>query len=179
MFYVKLPVKDKIRIDYPSSYVIKQKNFCEIQKNFECAGFSSAYILRHFNIQTSGLMEYNKIKYKTFSGLVFPKGILKLFEKYNFKATFYRGNIQQLKMRISNGVPVIALIKFLENKNYLHYISVIGYDDENLYLAESLEELINSKETTNYNRIIKIDDFIKLWDINVPFHKCSYFVIEN
>ena len=30
MFYVKLPVNDKIKIDYPSSYVIKQKNFCEI-----------------------------------------------------------------------------------------------------------------------------------------------------
>ena len=52
-------------------------NRTEKQGEFECAAFSSAYVLRHFRIETEGFDLYDKIpdKYKMSGGSVYPKDV--------------------------------------------------------------------------------------------------------
>jgi hypothetical protein len=73
----------------------------------------------------------------------------------------------------------MVLIKVFKNKNYLHYVPVVGYDEENLYIAESRSDLINTS-AINYNRKIAISEFKKLWkisDLRMPLYKNTYFSV--
>ena len=45
----------------PDSYIIDTPNRTEKQGEFECAAFSSAYVLRHFGMETEGFELYDKI----------------------------------------------------------------------------------------------------------------------
>ena len=89
------------------------------------------------------------------------------------------GTIADLKKEIGNDVPVIVFIKVNRNKNYLHYVPVVGYDEENFYIAESLKELTNANGLL-YNCKISIIEFKKLWntsDLNMPLYKNTYIKI--
>ncbi len=51
--YYNLPKKDDMNIvKVPTTYLIEAPNKTEVQKNVECAAFSSAYVLRHFGIES-------------------------------------------------------------------------------------------------------------------------------
>jgi len=166
---------------YPLTYIIADDNHIDIQKHFECSAYSTAYLMRHYGIQAKGDDIYKMIPNKMRSGYVYPKGIVRLFNKQGFKTTLRIGNVAQLKKEISKGVPIIVFIKVYINKSYLHYVPVIGYDEENLYIAESLEDLINSNDV-RYNRIISISDFKKLWntsDFKMPLYRNTYIKVSR
>jgi len=178
-YYYMIPRKDVIvTSEIPESYLIRTPNRMDIQPHYECAAFSSAYVLRHLGIEADGNELYKQFPRKLADGTVTPKGILVLFKKRGYDATFYHGNLQTLKKQVSQGVPVIAFIRVSPKQRYLHFVPVIGYDQDYLYLAESLEHTINCKETS-YNRKIKIRDFEVLWRTWVPFCKNSYIVIHK
>ncbi|WP_310225055.1 hypothetical protein [Paenibacillus qinlingensis] len=56
------------------------------------------------------------------------------------------------------------------SQKYLHFVPVVGFDDEYFYLADSLEHTINCNGT-RYNRKILVHDFEALWKIWVLFEK--------
>jgi len=173
-YYYILPKKDFNNTkEIPKSYFITKTNRIDIQSKYECAAFSSAYVLRHLGKEVDGNELYKKYPRKLLDGTVMPKGIIRYFKRLGLKASFYTGNIDTLKRRISEGVPVIAFIKVLPEKRYLHFVPVIGYDEQNLYLAESLKYLINSNGDF-YNRRITIANFEKVWKIWLPFCKNTY-----
>ena len=90
------------------------------------------------------------------------------------------GTIADLKKEIGKDVPVIVFIKVNRNKNYLHYVPVVGYDEENFYIAESLKELTNANGLL-YNCKISIIEFKKLWntsDLKMPLYKNTYIKIS-
>jgi hypothetical protein len=179
LHYYIVPKKDKINIiDVPKTYFIESENTIDIQKNFECAAFSSAYLLRHFNIEADGNELYRKFPRKLFNGNVAPKGVITFFEKQNYKASFHKGDIVTLKKRISKGIPVIVFTKVFPQKKYLHFVPVIGYDDEYLYFAESLKYLINCNEK-NYNRKTRIAEFDTVWKTWIPLYKNTYILIHK
>lgn len=166
---------------FPSKYIIKQPNYTEIQGECECAGFSSAYIYRHFGYEAKGFDLYDAIpaKYKLSAGTVYPKGVMYCLTKKGIKAQYCKGNINVLKSEVSKGVPVIVMIKVREDKNWLHYIPVVGYDEEYIYLAESYEPLINCQEE-HYNRKIEIEKFKKLWntkELKMPLYSNTFYRI--
>jgi hypothetical protein len=176
--YYIVPQKDKVNIvDMPSSYFIESENRIDIQRNFECAAFSSAYLLRHFNIDTDGNELYKKFPQKLFDGNVAPKGIINIFRKYDYNAFFYKGNILTLKKRISEGIPVIVFTKVFPEKRYLHFAPAIGYDEEYIYFAESLKYLINCNER-RYNRKISIVELNAIWKTWIPLYENTYVLIR-
>jgi uncharacterized protein YvpB len=102
-------------------------------------------------------------------------------KQHGFKATIHIGNIANLKKEVSTGSPVIVFIKVFRNKSYLHYVPVVGYDEENFYIAESLEFLINTSDL-NYNRKISVSDFKKLWNTSnlvMPFYKYIFITVNR
>ena len=177
--YYMYPKKDLIDIsETPKMYIIEEINKIDIQNNYECEAFSSAYILRHFGIQADGNELYKDYPYKLFDGTIAPKGIIKFFIKLGFKVSFNKGNINTLKKQISKGIPVIVLIRVFPNKRYLHFVPVIGYDEEYLYFADSLKYTINCTGKY-YNRKTKISDFEAIWRTWIPFYKNTYILVHQ
>lgn len=176
-----LPIPTFSKKNYPLTYLITKENHIDIQKNFECSAYSAAYLMRHYGIRANGEDIYKIMPYKMNSGYVYPKGIVRLLKQQGFKAAIRIGNIAKLKKEVSKGIPVIVFIKVYKNKSYLHYVPVIGYDEENLYIAESLKDLINTNDM-NYNRRISIPDFKKLWntsDLKMPLYKYTYITVSR
>ncbi len=181
-YLMTLPIIDVSKRKYPNKYLIKNANRIDFQSGYECSAFSTAYLLRHFRIETDGNSVYKDMPCKMKSGNVYPKGIRKFLKRSGFKTHFYKGNINQLKKQISKGIPVIVFIKVNTKQKYRHYVPVIGYDDNYFYIAESLEYLANSMEEPEcYNRKVSIDDFKKLWDIKewyMPFYSNTYITVK-
>lgn len=46
-----------------------------------CAGFSSAFVLRHSGVQIGGEEAFKKVPFQMKGGLAFPKGITGFFKK--------------------------------------------------------------------------------------------------
>ena len=79
------------------------------------------------------------------------------------------------------GKPVIVLIRVVKNKRWLHYVPVVGYDEEALYLAESLSQFVNC-DGKQYNRRISTKDFLALWNtsmLKMPLYRHSFYVVEK
>lgn len=179
IYYYVFPKHDMIdESQIPEAYFIEKSNKIDIQSKFECGAFSSAYVLRHFEIEADGRELYKNYPGKLPDGTISPKGILKYFMDQHYMASLYTGDIDTLKKRICKGVPVIVLVKVFPDKRYLHYVPVIGYDNNFLYLADSLKYTINCDEEI-YNRKIYIKDFELIWKTWVPFYKNTYILINE
>lgn len=66
--------------DNPINFEVSVLNMHEDQPPGQCAGYSSAYILRHYGIDVLGKQVYEELSFKIpISGYVLPKGIIKYF----------------------------------------------------------------------------------------------------
>lgn len=172
---------DRGRKEMNKSFIQKEVNRIDLQKSTECSGFSSAHVLRSFGIEAEGNEMYAKMPGKLKNGAVLPKNLKKLLQKYGFQVHFVRGNLDTLKEELSKGNRVIAFVKTRIDKKWLHYVPVVGYDEENVFIAESLRYLVNCKEE-HYNRRVSKEEFLKYWDTRawyMPFYKNTYLVIEK
>jgi hypothetical protein len=180
VLFTILPRKDKINTkDIPDSYVIENTdNYYAYQSGSDCAGYASAYVLRHFGIEADGAQLYKEMP--TFFGRVALHNIVHEFDDYGFKAKAYYGSIETLKMELLKGVPVVALIKIkLGSEEGLHYVAVVGYDQDYIYMADSTRPKTNIYDCTMYNRKLKYDEFEDLWKTKVyPMHNC-YIVVDK
>ena len=179
-YLMSLPMLVLRKRAYPARYVIEQSNRIDFQSNVECAAFSTAYLLRHFGVEEKGDALYTVFPSKTKSGTVYPKGIRTVLKQKGFQTNYYKGTIHTLKYEVSKGTPVIANIKVNMNKHDLHFVPVVGYDEEYIYLSESLKHLANVEEN-GFNRKIPIAEFKKLWDIkrlHFPIYSNTYITVE-
>lgn len=159
-----------------NKFIITKPNKIDFQNGYKCSAFSSSYVLRHWNIQKNGDELYKVIPNKMKNGYVYPKGIQKLFAQYGFRVKYCTGNVNSLKNELNNGNPVIVMIRTHVDKDWLHYVPVVGYDEQYIFIAESLEEFANYKGEF-YNRKIEIKEFKKLWNtsmIKMPFYRNTY-----
>lgn len=159
------------------SYMVEGQNRIDIQTGFQCSAFASAYVLRHFGIAADGKSLYVAMPHKMKSGYVYPKGIRALLQRYGIGVQYCRGNLATLKQELQKGHPVIVMIRVRKDKDWLHYVPIVGYDEEYLYVAESLPELVNS-QGTSYNRKITKAEFLQLWNtamLKQPLYKNTYF----
>ena len=105
-----------------------------------------------------------------------------MLRKNGFKTNYYKGNINTLKYEVSKGTPVIVFIKVQKDRNNLHFVPVVGYDEEYIYLAESISYLVNCDDDhKRYNRKVPINEFMKLWDIkrvNMLFYSNTYITVD-
>ena len=161
--------------------VITKANRIDLQNGYQCAAFSSAYILRHWDIEEHGDNLYEVIPNKKKDGRVYPRGILNLLSQYGFNVKYCAGNIAALKNEVSRGNPVIVMIRIQTDKNYLHFVPVVGYDEQYIFIAESLADFVNSNEQY-YNRKILVKEFKKLWNTSMPkmpFYRNTYITISK
>ena len=181
-YLMTLPIPVLRKRDYPPNYLIQQNNRIDLQKNTECAAFSTAYLLRHFGIEAEGESLYTDFPCKTRAGNVYSKGIRKILREKGFKTSYYKGDIHTLKYEVSKGTPVIVFIKVKEGLNNLHFVPVVGYDKEYIYLSESLGHLVNcDDDNKKYNRKVPIKEFKKLWNvkrIHMPIYSNTYIAVD-
>lgn len=115
------------------------------------------------------------------TGVCLQKESKKVLESYGFRVKYCAGNLNALKNEVSKGTPVIVFIKVRKDKRWLHYIPVVGYDEDNLFLAESVSGNINCNEKA-YNRKIRQKEFLTLWNtamLKMPFYTHTFYVIEQ
>ncbi len=181
-YLMTFPVPVLRKRGYPANYLIKRNNRIDIQNNRECAGFSTAYVLRHFGIEADGEALYSSFPSKMRSGNVYPKGIRTVLRKKGLKTSYFKGTIDTLKYEVSKGTPVIVFIKVHKDFNNLHFVPVVGYDEQFVYLSESLRQLVNCNDANNsYNRKVTIKEFKKLWNvknITMPLYSNTYITVE-
>lgn len=168
---------------YPANYLITRNYRIAIQNNRECAAFSTAYVLRHFGFDADGEALYVNFPSKLKSGNIYLKGIRTVLKNKGFNTNYYKGNIHTLKYEVSKGTPVIVFIKVRKNHNHLHFVPVVGYDKDYIYLAESLKELVNNQYDHNcYNRKVPIPEFRALWNIKtlyMPLYSNTYITVTQ
>ena len=166
---------------YVKEYLLKEPNRMDFQKTTECSGFSTAYVLRSFGIEIKGNDVYAKIEHKMKNGAVLPGMLKRAIQGYGFNVKYKKGSLDSLKVDLCEGNRIIVLIKTRRDKNWLHYVSVVGYDEENIFIAESLNYLVNCEEQY-YNRKLTNQEFLKFWDTRewyMPFYNNTYLIISK
>lgn len=177
---IGIPASTKKK-NYNKSYILKPKNRMDYQKSTECSGFSLAYVLRSYGIEANGNDVYAKIHGKMKNGAVMPGILVKAIRGYGCNACYVKGNLETIKSDLSEGKRVIVFIRTQLDKNWLHYASIVGYDDEYIYIAESMNSLVNCQEE-KYNRKLTHQEFLKYWDtreIYMPFYRNTYIVVDK
>ncbi len=162
-------------------FLLTKKNRMDIQKSTECSGFSSAHVLRSYGMEADGNEMYAKMPGKLPNGAVLPRSLKKFLKNMGFKVTFYSGNLDSLKAELCKGNRVIAFIRTRLGKKYLHYVPIVGYDEKEIFIADSLLSLMNCKEEF-FNRRLTHEEFLKYWNIRewyLPFYKYTYLVVEK
>lgn len=166
---------------YKREFMLKTPNRFDYQGGTECSGFSSAYVLRSFGIEADGREFYARIPHKIPGGAVLPGILSKELRKYGLKARYVKGSLETLKADLSEGKRIIVFIRTRTDKRWLHYVPIVGYDEDNVYIAESMNSLVNC-EGAHSNRRLTNEEFLKFWDtreIYMPFYRNTYLVIEK
>ena len=86
-----------------------------------------------------------------------------------------------MKVDLSEDKRVIAFIRTVTDKRWLHYVPIVGYDEDNIYIAESMGFLVNCEDAYS-NRRLSNEEFLKFWDtreLYMPFYRNTYLVIEK
>ena len=168
------PKADKINVDdITESFFIANGTYIDYQEKDECSAYSTAYVLRSLGMDVSGKEIYPKMK--RFLGLMTVQSISKEIEKHGFKAQGYHGSINTLKQRIAQNKPVIC---YITNSNDTHYVVAVGYDNENIYLVDSIKENENVSNSDLYNRKVAVKEFEKLWKNKWYFYNNIYIVVD-
>ena len=175
------PRKPQYTVKPPDSYLIRKPNRDAFQKGPECSGFSSAYVLRHLGVEAEGKELYRQMKQVFHTGAVAPKEVVKLLKSKGLTVHYMKGTVADLKEYVSRGIPVIALLLTREDRKWLHYVPVVGYDADNIYLADSMPENVNY-DGPFYNRRLSVKEFEKLWDTRqamLPLVKNTFIAVDN
>ena len=162
-------------------FVVSRQNRIDFQTGYKCAAYSVAYLLRHYGIEANGNDIYTDMPNKMKNGCIYPIGIVHTLQSYGFQVRYCTGNLNALENEICKGKPVIVMIRVRRDKNWLHYVPVVGFDERYMYIAESLEELVNY-DGKFCNRRIEKEDFLKLWNTSMlrqPLYRNTFHVVEK
>ena len=138
----------------------------------KCAAYAAAYLLRYFGEEADGEKLFPELK-RPF-GFVSAKSITDVFELHGYRAKAFHGNIETLKRQLTNGNPIIV---FISIPGDTHYAVVVGYDEQFIYMADSLAENANVSDA-RYNRILTTKDFETVWKNGTLLPDNIYIVIE-
>ena len=158
-------------------FLIERPVRIDFQSKEDCAGYSVAYLLRFIGIEANGAELYEKIPNRYQKDYVFPKGIVRLLQNYGIKIKYKVGNLNSLKNEVAKGNPVIIMIRSRIGQSYFHFVNVVGYDKNYIYIADSFKDFANC-EYSVYNRKIDTKTFMKLWNTSswiCPLYFNTYF----
>lgn len=170
-----LPQKDTIAVDFPDYYLIETPNYFEQQGINQCGGFASAFVMRHFGQDYLGKDVYGRLGAKLSSGYVLPQAILDYFNGEQYQIALYQSDLPRLKTRVAQGDPIMILMG--QGGSWQHYAVVVGYDEENIYLFDSLKQTVS--DNAYYNRSMPTTYFEQLWNNGLPLFERACFAIKG
>lgn len=97
-----------------------------------------------------------------------PHGIVRLLEQQGYEAEIISGTPGQLAAYLVLDRPVIALIN---EGAALHYVAVVGLQDGELLLADSLCPVGEGA-----NRRVPLDEFGELMETGILFFEGAYII---
>lgn len=153
------PPKDEVEFfDYPPEFFCASVgNRIDCQTDGKCAAYAAAYLLRHFEEDADGEALFPELKRPL--GFASANSIVDVFERHGYQAKACHGSIDTLKQRLTGGKPIIVFIRIPGDT---HYAVVVGYDEQYIYLADSLAENSNASDT-RCNRVLTTEDFEAVW----------------
>lgn len=77
---------------------------------------------------------------------------------------------------MSQGVPIIAFVRTTPEADYYHFLPIVGYDEENIYAADSLKTYENVRDQPYYNRVLTESDFKAM--LRAGFRQNVYIVLK-
>ena len=166
------------RIKAPSEYMITTENEIQKQYRHECGAYSTAYVLRSLVEDVDSKEFYDSLEPKGKDGSVPYEAMQAGAERYGFKLESGMISLAALKYEVSKGVPVIVGMEIAPGNSLLHFLPIVGYDDEYIYAAESVGIYANEKGD-HYNRKIKTDTFKELWKTDGHNHKVAIRVVRK
>ena len=98
-----------------------------------------------------------------------------LLQSYGYAAKAYHGDNNTLKQRLISGVPIIA---FIRTPDDTHYVVVVGYDENFIYLVDSISDNVNANGGW-YNRKLSTEEFDEIWRTNMYPVENIYIVISG
>lgn len=174
LLYMNPPEDDVDFFDYPTEFFCKtEDNRIDHQTDRKCSAYAAAYLLRYMGENVSGEEVYPEVK--RIFGFVPADSVANVFRERGYQAKACHGDIDTLKQRLTSGNPIIVFIRIPGDT---HYAVVVGYDEQCVYLADSL---IENAGTSNarYNRILTTEEFENVWKNGTfPFDNV-YIVVEN
>lgn len=161
---------------------------CDHDNGYKHSAHGRSAYLFFMEMQEEGVCDYEKkgnrlyeaMSGKMSDGCVYPKGIRNLFSQEGFKVKYCAGNITALKNEVSQGNPVVVMIRTQTGQNGLHYVPVVGYDEQYIFMAESLGQFINC-DSSYFNRKIAVREFKKLWNtsmLKMPLYRNTYIAVQ-
>lgn len=176
--YFYTPKFDDVYVsELPESYmVINEANYVQFQEELDCGGYATAYVLRHLGEDIQGDELFDQMSYKVGRG-VSLRGIRKAFQDYGYQAVSYTGTIETMKMQLQKGNPVVAFVTI--NEDGEHYVAVVGWDKNFIYLADSTGSASNTVGCLQYNRRVTYEQFEKLWKTHSYPVQNIYTVVEE
>ena len=146
-------------------------NYIDFQTANECSAYASAYVMRHLGQQITGPELYDDI-HRVF-GFVPINHVVRLFQNYGYTAKAYHGDLNTMKQRLVSGIPIIAFIRI---PNDTHYVVIVGYDENFIYLVDSISDNSNANGSW-YNRKLSTGEFEEIWSTNMYPVENIYIVI--
>ena len=172
------PPKDDIDVfDYPPEFFCKtEENHIDYQIDGKCAAYATAYLLRHLGENASGEELFSEFK-RPF-GFVSAKSVTNVLAQHGYRAKACHGNVDTLKQRLTEGNPIIVFIKIPSDT---HYAVVVGYDEKNIYIADSFSDNANTSGSQNnqYNRVRKKKEFETAGKTETPLPDNIYIVVSR
>ena len=157
----------------PSYHIADTHNRIEDQNGGFCGAYAAAYVMRYFGEEVSGDALADDLN-QTF-GFTSPHAVAGLLKDHGYDAKAYHGDLDTMKTRLSQGTPVIVYLRIPHDT---HYAVVTGYDENTVYLADSLPENANAQEAT-YNRTVGIEEFEALWKAGVLLDNNIYIAVNQ
>ncbi len=169
------PPKDEAEsFDYPPAFFCKaESNHIDYQTDGKCAAYATAYLLRHFGEETNGEEVFLKLKRPV--GFTSANSITDVFAQHGYRAKAFHGCVATLKRRLTEGNPIIVFLRIPEDT---HYAVVVGYDEEYIYLADSLAENANVSDE-QYNRMLTTEDFEDIWKTGTLLPDNIYITVSK
>ena len=172
--YIRPPKDDVDVLIYPPEFFCKtEENRIDYQTDGNCAAYASVYLLRNFGENSRGEELTSEIG-RVF-GFVPAREIADLFKRRGYQVKTCHGNVETLKQQLTNGNPIIVFIRI---PNDTHYAVVVGYDEQNIYLADSIAENANASDT-RYNRILTTEQFKDVWKTGTILPDNVYVVVKK
>ena len=157
------------------AFTISPMPAAESQEHNECGAMSSAFVLRFYGENAKGLELYDQIEEKNPDGTINPKPLKNFWDKKRgYKMNVFKGDAAALKNAVSHNIPVIVLINC---PGGWHYVPVVGYDQNFVYIQDSVPSFRNSSGATNRKESWK--DFEALWNVVLPNSDHLMFVAQK